>query len=287
MIPHMTFADTRRAQDCLIMKREKLSEARLHTDGDSCQWGAQAHQGLHHFSLAGRDPENEVIIFGGCGKDLFKGIGRCDKKTGKWAPPTEFASARTGLEDVRSAYYDGPTILKGRSSTSNSHDWCVERRAFHSDLVLFSDITLATDDAWTTEMHYRVNMVPGDGVQIAWRELMGRKRFAYAELTGEVITAPRLCNWDGQRNLRRHRSGLHSPLRRSPSSFSAWAPAQRVEITTQMLRKAWKEDIANELRLGFSTEMFVTATEHSPHEVSYWKWAHERSRTRQGSREER
>jgi len=31
--------------------------------------------------------------------------------------------------------------------------------------------------------------VPGDGIQTVWRELMGRKRYAYAELTGEVITA--------------------------------------------------------------------------------------------------
>jgi enoyl-CoA hydratase/carnithine racemase len=46
-------------------------------------------------------------------------------------------------------------------------------------------------------------------------------------------------------------------------------------MTTQQLRKAWKEDIANELRNAFATEMFVTATEHSPHEVNYWHWAHE------------
>jgi hypothetical protein len=46
-------------------------------------------------------------------------------------------------------------------------------------------------------------------------------------------------------------------------------------ITTQILRKPWKEDIANELRHSFSTEMYVTATEHSPHEVNYWHWAHE------------
>ncbi len=47
-------------------------------------------------------------------------------------------------------------------------------------------------------MHYRVNMVPGDGIQIAWRELMGRKRYAYAELTGEIITAQSAGAGDGQ-----------------------------------------------------------------------------------------
>ena len=44
-------------------------------------------------------------------------------------------------------------------------------------------------------MHFRTNMVPGDGIQIAWRELMGRKRFAYAELTGEIITAKKALEY--------------------------------------------------------------------------------------------
>jgi hypothetical protein len=38
---------------------------------------------------------------------------------------------------------------------------------------------------------------------------------------------------------------------------------------------AWKEDIAKELRDSFSTEMYVTATEHSPHDNYFWEWAKE------------
>ena len=65
----------------------------------------------------------------------------------------------------------------------------------------FTDITIATKDAWTTDTHFRLNMVPGDGIQIAWRSLMGIKRFNYAELTGEIITAQKgLGIWHDQRN---------------------------------------------------------------------------------------
>jgi hypothetical protein len=46
-------------------------------------------------------------------------------------------------------------------------------------------------------------------------------------------------------------------------------------ITTQILRAPWKEDIAKELRSSFASEMFVTATEHSPHDNFYWEWAKE------------
>ena len=87
-------------------------------------------------------------------------------------------------------YYDGTNDIEGQIfdiEVPTIGVW--NGAAFHTDLVLFCDITLCTEDAWTTEMHFRVNMVPGDGIQIAWRELMGRKRYAYAELTGEIITA--------------------------------------------------------------------------------------------------
>jgi hypothetical protein len=49
-------------------------------------------------------------------------------------------------------------------------------------------------------------------------------------------------------------------------------------ITTQQIRRPWKMDIADELRNAFSTEMFVTATEHSPHENKYWDWAQEEAK---------
>jgi hypothetical protein len=64
-IPHMPFEEySEKLKHCLMMKRERgILEARLHTDGDSMQWGAPAHQGLHYFfDWAGRDPDNEIVI---------------------------------------------------------------------------------------------------------------------------------------------------------------------------------------------------------------------------------
>jgi enoyl-CoA hydratase/carnithine racemase len=147
--------------------------------------------------------------------------------------------------------------------------------AFHTDIPLFCDLTLCTEDAWTTEMHFRVNMVPGDGIQTVWRELMGRKRYAYAELTGEVITARKALAL----------GMVNEILPDTEAAYArAWEIAELImrtgsrvtrRITTQQLRKPWKQDIADELRNAFSSEMYVTATEHSPHENKYWDWAHE------------
>jgi enoyl-CoA hydratase/carnithine racemase len=272
-IPHMPFEEySERLKHCFLMKRERgILEARLHTEGDSMQWGASAHQGLHYFfDWAGRDPENEIIILGGTGKNFVKSMGRF--RNGKYFPPVEFSSAPdVAWRMYEYQYYDGTNDIEGQVfdvEVPTIGVW--NGAAYHTDLVLFSDITLCTEDAWTTEMHFRVNMVPGDGIQIAWRELMGRKRFAYAELTGEIITARKALEL-----------GMVNEICADTESCykRAWEIADLImhtgtrvtrRITTQQLRKAWKEDIANELRNAFATEMYVTATEHSPHTTNFW-----------------
>ncbi|MFS2221479.1 enoyl-CoA hydratase/isomerase family protein [Pantoea sp. B65] len=278
-IPHMRFEEySEKLKHCFTMKRKNgILEARLHTNGDSLQWGAPAHQALHYFfDWAGRDPDNEIIILGGTGKDFMKGIGRLDKN-GKWQSATEFSSSPDeAWKMYEYQYYDGTNDIEGQVfdvEVPTIGVW--NGAAFHTDLVLFSDLTLCTEDAWTTEMHFRVNMVPGDGIQIAWRELMGRKRYAYAELTGEIITARKALALGMVNEICPDTEACYD---------RAWEIAELImqtgtrvtrRITTQQLRKAWKEDIASELRNAFATEMFVTATEHSPHEANYWEWAHE------------
>lgn len=281
-IPHMPFEEySERLKHCFLMKRENgILEARLHTNGDSMQWGAPAHQGLHYFfDWAGRDPDNEVIILGGTGKDFIKSMGQ-SKDPSDEPEAKEFESNQENAWKLYEyQYYDGTNDIEGQIfdvEVPTIGVW--NGAAFHTDLVLFSDITLCTEDAWTTEMHFRVNMVPGDGVQIAWRELMGRKRFAYAELTGEIITARKALALGMVNEIC---PDVESCYKR------AWEIAELImrtgtrvtrRITTQILRAPWKEDIAKELRNSFSTEMYVTATEHSPHDNKYWDWANEEAR---------
>ena len=278
-IPHMPFEEySEKLKHCFQMKRENgILEARLHTNGDSMQWGAPAHQGLHYFfDWAGRDPDNEVIILGGTGDDFIKSMGQA-KEPDAEPEAKEFESNQENAWKLYEyQYYDGTNDIEGQIfdvEVPTIGVW--NGAAFHTDLVLFSDITLCTEDAWTTEMHFRVNMVPGDGIQIAWRELMGRKRYAYAELTGEIITARKALAL-----------GMVNEICPDVESCyeRAWEIAELImrtgtrvtrRITTQILRAPWKEDIAKELRNSFSTEMYVTATEHSPHDNKYWDWANE------------
>ncbi len=278
-IPHMPFEEySEILKGCIQMKRERgILEARMHTNGGPVQWSAELHQGLHYFfNWAGRDPDNEVIILGGIGPDTFKGIGRTNEK-GEWQPAIEFASdPDVAWRMYEYQYYDGTNDIEGQVFDLEVPTIGVWTGAtFHSDLVLFSDITLATEDAWTTEMHFRTNMVPGDGVQIAWRELMGRKRFAYAELTGEIITARKALKLGMINEICTDTEAAYKRAWEIADLIMQTGTRVTRRITTQILRQPWKEDIAKELRGSFATEMFVTATEHSPHEASFWDQAKE------------
>ncbi len=260
-----------------MTRKDGILEARLHTKGDSLQWCAQAHQGLHYFfDWAGRDPDNEVIILGGTNKDLFKGIGRVGKN-GEWLPATEFGSdPEIAWRMYEYQYMDGTKDIEGQVfdiQVPTIGVW--NGAAFHTDLVMLCDLTLATEDAWTTEMHFRTNMVPGDGIQIIWRELMGRKRYAYAELTGEIITARKALQLGMINEICKDTEAAYARAQEIAELIIRTGSRVTRRLTVQQLRKPWKEDISNELRNAFSTEMFNTATEHSPHEITFWQDAHD------------
>ncbi len=282
-IPHMPFEEySEKLKNCLKMTRKNgILEARMHTHGGPVQWSAELHQGLHYFfDWAGRDPDNEVIILGGIGPDVFKGIGRINRETGEWMPCREYGSEpEESWKMYDYQYYDGTNDIEGQIFDLEVPTIGVWTGAsYHTDLVLFSDITLATKDAWTTEMHFRTNMVPGDGIQIAWRELMGRKRFAYAELTGQIITAKMALEYGMINEICEDVDAAYKRAWEIAELIMHAAGRTTRRITTQILRKPWKEDIANELRASFASEMWVTATDHSPHEAKYWDDAHEEAR---------
>lgn len=262
---------------CFNMKRERgILEARMHTGGDSLRWGLTPHAHVHSFfQWAGNDRDNEVIIFGGTGDNFFSGIGPCDEnRDASLGPFIPVPYDKNPWMLYEHQYYDGTRdILSEVFDVAMPTIGIWNGGSFHSDLFLLCDITLATEDAWTTDMHYRLNMMPGDGIQTVWRELMGRKRFAYAELTGEVITARKALEL----------GMVNEILPDTESAYKrAWEIADLImhsgnrltrRMTTQMLRHKWKEDYAKELHGGFATEMYVTALEESPHDICYWEGA--------------
>lgn len=258
-----------------MMKFERgILESRAHTDGDSLIWSLPCHAYVHKmFEYVNNDRDVEVMIFGGTGKDFFKSIGMhggCCDTTHPYQPmPDEDPDYNWRAYERQ--YFDGTSDIEYQNDLSIPLITVWNGGMFHSDLVFYSDITLATEDAWTTEQHFRINMIPGDGVQIAWRELMGRKRFSYAELTGEVITARKALEYGMVNEIHKDTEACYKRAWEIADLIMHTGTRQTRRLTVQVLRRPWKKDISDELRDIFAVEMWNDVTEHSPHHPIYWE----------------
>ena len=259
------------------MKLERgILEVRAHTNGDSLIWSLPCHAAVHKlFEYVNADRDVEIMIFGGTGKDLFKSIGMHGggMDTSRPYVPMPEDDLDYSWVSYERQYFDGTSDIENQVNLSIPLITVWNGGGFHTDLVFFSDITLATKDAWTTEQHFRVNMIPGDGVQIAWRELMGRKRFSYAELTGEIITAKKAKEYGMVNEIHEDTEACYKRAWELADLIMHTATRQTRRLTVQVLRRPWKKDVADELRDSFSIEMRNTVTEQSPHHPIYWEAA--------------
>jgi len=125
---------------------------------------------------------------------------------------------------------------------------------FHSEIVLMCDITLAADDARIFDLHFDIGSVPADGIHNAFQELLGTKRAAYALLTGQALTAQQALDY-GLVNEIMPRDQLISRAYQIADHIMG-QPRTTRRLTTQIVRRPWKQRIVNDLDGGFGIQMF-------------------------------
>ena len=96
--------------------------------------------------------------------------------------------------------------------------------------------------------------MPADGIHNAFQELLGVKRAAYALLTGEAITAQQALEW-GMVNEVVPRDQLISRAYEIADHIMTQPRTVR-RLTTQIVRRPWKQRIVNDLDGGFGIQMF-------------------------------
>ncbi|MEV7085576.1 enoyl-CoA hydratase/isomerase family protein [Streptomyces sp. NPDC093085] len=218
-----------------------------HTLGGPIQLSVQNHRALGQMlKTVGADPENELLILTGSGEEFMM---RSD--------PDGFELEQADMEywAYEYAYKDGRINV---SSLVNDLEiptiGLMNGPGFHSEIVLMCDITLAADDATIFDLHYDIGSVPADGIHNAFQELLGVKRAAYALLTGEAITAQRALEW-GMVNEVHPRDQLIKRAREVAAHIMS-QPRTTRRLTTQIVRRPWKQRIVNDLDGGFGIQMF-------------------------------
>jgi enoyl-CoA hydratase/carnithine racemase len=164
-------------------REDGILEMTLHTDGGPLRWGPTAHAELEQAFLdIGRDPENQIIILTGAGRE-FSGpavtpsANRAVPKlsTEQWAKlgseSRRFTMNMLSIEVPIIAAVNGPALR-------------------HAEMPLMCDIVLAADTAaFQDSAHFVGGLVPGDGVQVIFPMLMGLNRGRYFLLTGQTVLA--------------------------------------------------------------------------------------------------
>jgi len=218
-----------------------------HTRGGPIQLSVQNHRSLGQMlKMVGADPQNEVLILAGSGDEFMMG-----------SDPEGFA-----LEEVDMPYWAYEYAYKdGRINVSSLVNdleiptiGLLNGPGFHSEIVLMCDITIAADDATIFDLHYDIGSVPADGIHNAFQELLGVKRAAYALLTGEAITAQQALEW-GMVNEVVPRDQLVKRAHAIADHIMS-QPRTTRRLTTQIVRRPWKQRIVNDLDGGFGIQMF-------------------------------
>ena len=125
---------------------------------------------------------------------------------------------------------------------------------FHSEIPLMCDITLMADDAVLYDLHYDIGSVPGDGIHSCFEELLGVKRAAYALLTGEAIDAKTALEY-GMVNEVLPKDELVDRAYQIADHIMT-QPRTTRRLTTQIIRRPWRQRISNDLDGGFGIQMF-------------------------------
>jgi enoyl-CoA hydratase/carnithine racemase len=218
-----------------------------HTEGGPVQLSVQNHRALGQMlKTVGADPKNEILILTGSGEEFMM-----DSAEGGFALEEEDLAAWA----YEYAYKDGRINV---SSLVNDLEiptiGVLNGPGFHTEICLMCDISICSEDTVVFDLHYDIGSVPGDGIHSCFQELLGVKRAAYALLTGEAIDARKALEY----------GMVNEVLPRADLLARAWTIADHImtqprttrRLTTQIVRRPWRQRITNDLDGGFGIQMF-------------------------------
>lgn len=169
----------------LSRKPNGVLEVALHTDGGKLVFNGHTHeQFVDLFHVIGEDRANRVVILTGSGDAFMDAI------------------SPEGFDFFSPQGYD-KILREGRKVLSNILDIEVPIIAalngpvlLHSEYALLTDIILATPQTvFQDKPHFEFGIVPGDGVNLLWPEVIGSIRGRYFILTRQVLDAQTAKDW--------------------------------------------------------------------------------------------
>jgi enoyl-CoA hydratase/carnithine racemase len=218
-----------------------------HTRGGPIQLSVENHRSLGQLlKTIGADPKNEIMILTGSGEEFMMdsdsdGFKLEQEDLAYWAYEYAYKDGRINvsalindLEIPTIGVFNGP--------------------GFHSEICLMCDLTICSEDAIIYDLHYDIGSVPGDGIHCCFQELLGVKRAAYALLTGEAIDAKKALEYGMVNEVVPRAKLLERAYQLADHIMTQ--PRTTRRLTTQIVRRPWRQRITNDLDGGFGIQMF-------------------------------
>src|SRR6202043_3707678 len=169
----------------LTRSKAGVLEVALHTNGGTLAFNGYTHeQFVDLFHAIGSDRDNRAVILTGSGNAFMETI------------------SPEGFDFFTPQGYD-KIYREGRKVLMNILDIEVPLIAavngpvrLHSEYILLADIVLATPSTvFQDKPHFEFGIVPGDGVNLLWPEVIGSIRGRYFLLTRQELDAETAKQW--------------------------------------------------------------------------------------------
>ena len=169
----------------LTRSKGGVLEVVLHTHGDTLVFNGHTHeQFVELFHAIGSDPDNRVVIVTGSGNAFMESI----------TPDGFDFFSPQGYDKI---YREGKKVLMNILDIEVPLIAAVNGPVrLHSEYILLADIVLATPSTiFQDKPHFEFGIVPGDGVNLLWQEVIGTVRGRYFILTRQELDAKTAREW--------------------------------------------------------------------------------------------
>jgi enoyl-CoA hydratase/carnithine racemase len=158
-----------------VNRRGGITLLTLHTDDGPLVWTGRAHQEVADlWAWLAADSDTKVAILTGTGNAFCNQI--VSPSTQRewhdiWLEGRRMVGDLVNIDVPLISVVNGPATI-------------------HTELALLADIVLSVPGAeFADHAHVTRGVVPGDGVQVVWRNLLGPSRASYHLLTGAAVPA--------------------------------------------------------------------------------------------------
>jgi enoyl-CoA hydratase/carnithine racemase len=169
----------------LTRSKSGVLEVLLHTDGGSLIFNGHTHeQFVELFHDIGADRENRVVILTGGGSAFMESI----------TPDGFDFFTPQGFDKI---FREGRKVLMNILDIEAPLIAAVNGPVrLHSEYILLADIVLATPSTvFQDKPHFDFGIVPGDGVNLLWPEVIGSVRGRYFLLTRQELASQTAKEW--------------------------------------------------------------------------------------------